>query len=537
MDFTSIYHQVYLKETRYDESASRGAGFQSPYFVFEFEIIVLYTKRLTFYLIRLMQMGIRNEKIEADFVKIFSSGILNVEYTQEKFLEFVTTLYFDMLQAREMYISVCQKNNLEIETFKPELKDPRKLGFLDLIKKGQKYFLSKYKNLTAEDMNYFELHIGAFKSVAIHFIELKILGIRHEMVFNYVLLFLSTKKENLKGKLFQDATNLFLELNNNMLQQLYEVKKERYGELETTKIPASRRRGKAILVAGPNLRELELVLEATKDKGIDVYTHGNMLIAHAYPKFKTYPHFIGHFSEEKESYLIDFLNFPGSILLTRFSYLNVEGFYHGRIYTTDEISTPGVGLIKDYNFEPLIQSAIQAEGFNEEIEKIPIKFNFSEKEFSEKITEIAEKIESGKIKHLLVIGTPTTKLQQEYFDKLLSSLGKDCFAFSFSFLNQGDNVLNIESDYAFTFFYKVLQVFTRKISIEQLNPIFLFTSCEIHTFTNIAYMKLLGVKKIYLPDCPVALVNPNFTAFIRKIFNVKNYTTPENDLKEMLPAN
>lgn len=534
MDYTSALHQVFLKEIKYDEPVSRGAGFQSPYFVFEFQVIVLYTRRLAFYLSRLLQMGTRNQKFEQDFLYIIPSGLLNVEYTPKQFLEFVTTLYDDMLQAKEMYISVCKKDNLEIETVKPKLKDPRNLDFISLINEGQKYFFSKYKTFSVDEMNVVELHLTAFKSIAMHFTELQLLGVYNETVLNYGLFFFGTKKENLRGKNIYEVNKSLLNLNNTLLQQLHEAKKKRYGEIEATEIPASRRPGKAILASGPNLRELELVLEATKDRGIDVYTHGNMLIAHAYPKFKTYPNLVGYFSEEKESYLVDFLNFPGPILLTRNSYINVEDFYQGGIYTTDVISTPNVSLIKNNNFEPLIASALRGEGFTEIIEKPSINFRFSENGFFKKITEVAEKIENGEIKHFFAIGIPTNKMQQEYLNKFLSLLDNDCFALSFSYFNQTAKILNIDPDYAFTFLYKALQILTRKLSMQQLDPVLLFTSCGINTFSNAVHMKMLGINKIYLMDCPASLVNPAFTAFIRKTFNIKNYTTPENDLKNML---
>lgn len=534
MEFTYSYQKTFLKEIRPDEFVSRGAGFQSAYFVFEFETIILYTRRLVFYLVKLGKMGIRNQKFEQDYIDILPTGLLNVEYNQKQFIDFATILYDDMIQAREMYVSVCKKNNLEIEPFKPELKDPRKLDFLTLVKEGQKYFFKKYKTFNLDEMNFIELHLTAFKSITIHFTELRILGVHNEMVYNYSSAYFSAKLEKLRGKALYEINKVLFQLNNDELQQLYEVKKEKYGEFEATEISTSRRPGKAILVSGSNLRELELILEATKDRGIDVYTHGNMLLAHAYPKFKTYQNLVGHFSEGKESYLVDFLNFPGSILLTRYSYINVEDFYHGRLYTTDVMSTPNVSLIKNNNFEPLIESALRAEGFDEKIEKPPIKFNFSEKWFFNKITEIAEKIENGEIKHIFVIGIPANKMQQEYFDKLVSLLGNDCFAISFSYFNQTANILNIDLDYIFTFLCKALQILTRKISIEQLNPILLFTSCGINVFSNVVYMKMIGISKIYLADCPTTLVNPAFMAFIRKTYDIKNYTTPENDLKDML---
>lgn len=533
MDYTASYHQTYLKETQYNEPASRELSYQSPYFVFEFNLLVLYSRRLAFYLERLKKMGIIKEAMNEDFLKIFPSGVLDVEYPQEQFFEFLTILYDDITQAKELYVSICEKNDLEIETPKPKLKDPRKLSFSDLIKEGQKEFDRKYKGFTLDQMNLVELYLYVFKSAAVHFSALKTFGIHDDKTFDYVI-FLFSLKPIFRGKAFQEVIKTLVELDNHLLLRLHEIKREKYGEIEPTEISTSIRPNKAILVSGSNLKELELLLEFTKDKRIDIYTHGNMLLAHAYPKFKTYPHLVGHFGKKEGNHLLDFAEFPGSVFLTRYSFLSLENFYRGRIYTTDTIAPQGIGIIKDNNFEPLIQSALRAEGFEEKIQKPPIKFNFSEKEFFNKVAEIEQKVEKGEIKHLFTIGIPGRTMQREYFDKFLNLLGSDCFVLSFFYSNQADDALYIQSDYTFLFLCKAFELLTKKINIGKLNLTMLFTRCEIHTFSNLLYMKQIGTKNIYLSDCSPNLVNPALITFIKKMFDVKSYTNPEDDLKDMI---
>lgn len=532
MDYTASYHQTYLKETQQEEYPSRELSYQSPYFVFEFNLIVLYSRRLAFYLERLKKMGITDEVMNEDFLKIFPSGVLNVEYPQEKFLEFLAILYDDIIEAEKLYVSMCEKNNLEIEMSKPKLKDPRKLGFLDLIKEGQKEFDRKYKGFSPDQMSLVEIYLYVFKSAAIHFNALKTFGINDEKTFDYVI-FLFSLKPIFRGKAFLEVIKTLVELDNHLLLRLYEIKKEKYGDIEPVEISTSIKPGKAILVSGSNLKELELLLEATKDRGIDIYTHGNMLLAHAYPKFKTYPHLVGHFGEKEGNYMLDFIEFPGSIFLTKHSFLRVEGLYQCRIYTTDIIATKGVGIINDNNFEPLMQSALRADGFEEKIETPPIKFDFSEKEFFSKVTEIAQKIERGEINHIFAIGIPSLTMQKEYFDNFMPLLGKDSFVFSFSHFNQEKNFLYIDSSYTFSFLHKALEILTKNSNIDKFNFIAMLTRCEIHTFSNLLYLKQIGIKKIYMTDCSPNLVNPALMNFVRRNFNIKTYTNPKNDLKDI----
>lgn len=534
MDYTYNYYQMYQKEAKFDEFGSTRLSYQSPYQVFLYEILIFYLNGLAPYLIKLKEFGITNKKIEEDTLETMSTAIVNVEYRQEQFFKIITILYDDMIQARDLYMSVCQKNNLEIKIPKQKLKDPRNLSFSDIIKQGQQLFNIKYTKLTPDQINFIEMYLNIVKSVIIHLVELRRLGGDDEKAYESLLVLFSYKNRYapLMRKVLMEITKNLVETDNRLLIKIYEIKKEKYGEIEPTKISTSTKPNKAILVSGSNLKELELLLEATKGKGIDVYTHGFMLSANAYPKFKTYPHLVGHFGGELENYLFDFAKFPGAIFLTRHSFLDISNFYRGRLYTTDLIAPQGVIIIKDDNFEPLIQSALRAEGFEEPIEKPPIEFNFSENQFFDKVTEITQKIEEREIKYFFALqaaNLPTK--QKEYFEELLALLNKDCFILSIScFLEDS----YIELDYEFYLFYKALKILTRKISIEQFNPVMLFTRCGENMFSNINYMKMLGIKKIYLPDCSPNLFNPAVINFIRNKFDVKNYTAPEDDIKDML---
>lgn len=534
MDFTYNYNQMYQKETNYSDFSSSGSSYQSPYQVFLYEVFLFYLNGLAPYVLILKEFGIANEKIKEDYLDLMSSGILNVEFSQEKFFELITKLYDNILQIKETYISVCQKNNLEIKAFGPKLKDPKNLNFPDAIKLGQKLFKSKYTPLNPEQINFVGLCLNIIKSVIVHLIELRGLGAEDENAY-YSLLTLSTYKNTYKPlmrKILMEMIKHLVMTDNRLLQKIYTAKKELYGEIEISDISVSTRVNKAILVSGSNLKDLELLLEATKDKGIDVYTHGYMLPAHAYPKFKTYPHLVGHFGEGVENYLLNFSEFPGSILLTKHSFLNVVNFYRGRIYTTDVIAPPGVVTLKDNDFTPLIESALRAEGFSEKIEKPPIRFNFSEKQLAQKVTEVTERMENGKVKHFFALEAANLpSKQKDYFNKFVTLLNENCFVLSFSCF---DNHSYVELDYEFLLLYKSLETLTRKISIEQFNPIMLFTVCGEHMLSHIIYMKLIGIKKIYLPECPIDLFNPGVLKYTKEKFGIKNYTNPADDLKDML---
>lgn len=537
MDFTDNYHQTFLKENKDNELAAETLGSRNPHTVFLNEILIEYLRDLSIYMLKLKKLGITNEKIKEDIIEITSMGILNVEYNESHFIEIITKLFNEMLNAKELYINVCKRNNIKFRVLKSSLKPPSKLTFSELVLQGQKIFNHKYAQLDADQMSFIELYMNILRSLCVNLVQLRMFGLDDEEVFDAFLLTFALKSTFIPfiQKFLPKRINELARLNNKLLRKIHEIKLEKYGEIETAEVSMTTKPGKAILVAGMNLKELELLLEATKDKGIDIYTYGYMLQTHLYPKFKSYPHLVGHFGEDVANYELDFSAFPGAILLTKHSFLNVEKLFQCRIYTTDPIAIKGVGVVKNNNFEHLIEAAMHAEGFEETTYQNTLNLHLSEKIILDKANEIAQKIENGEIKHFFVIGIPNhTKTQEEYFKKFITLLGEEHFVISMSYHKESDNFLLIHAGHSYPMFYNMLDVLTKNITIEQLDPIILITRCEMHSIANMLYLKQLGVKKIYFSDCSPALINPVLTKFVRKTFDIKEYTTPERDLKEML---
>lgn len=528
--------QVNQKGYEYDECISRGICSISPTLSSLQEVIMLYLKELAFYLLELQSFGIDNEKIKDNIIEVISGLIVNVEYKQDQFNKIIERLYGDLVQAKDLYILLCKKNNMEARYLKSKLKISKKMNLTDAIRQGHKYAAQKVNILSTDNKSLFELMLLVIKSICVHIIELKELGVKNEESYKAILSMLSIMNfKDTEPEKLNEILKKFTTVDNVLLQELQNYRERNYGEIVPTEVSSSTRPNKAILVSGTNVRELELLLNATKDRGIDVYTHGHMIMAHSFPKLKAYPHLVGHFGKGLESYLLDFAAFPGAILMTRHSFQKVEKLFRSRVFTTDTLAPSGVVTIKDNNYEPLIESALSAKGFSNGREGAPIKINLQEKAILKKITEVAEKIEQGVIKHFFFLGISNhSKIQKEYFEKFLKLLGDDCFVLSFSYTNGKDNVLLVESDYGFPLVYKSLDILTKKMNITALNPIFLYTRCEVHTISNVLHMKYMGVKTLYFTNCSPNLINPALVNAMKDMFNIKSYTTPENDLKDML---
>ena len=137
----------------------------------------------------------------------------------------------------------------------------------------------------------------------------------------------------------------------------------RYGHPVPTQVPLGAKKGKAILVSGHDLADLEMILKQTEGKGINVYTHGEMLPTHAYPGLKKYSHFYGHYGTAWQNQHKEFAQFPGAIIMTTNCIQKPAEVYKDQIFTTGLVGWPGVKHLADKNFAPAIDKALSLPGF------------------------------------------------------------------------------------------------------------------------------------------------------------------------------
>lgn len=524
------------KDIEIKEDVLKGSSSISPTLVFLHEVIFSYLKELSFYLINLQELGITNDKIRKHIMSILAGIFINVEYTPEQFSSIIMQVYMELQEAKKLYVSIAEKHNIKGKFCKANVKNPQKISYTEAIRHGQKYFNQKFEKFTPEQMQTFLFALNILKSICIHLVELEEIGFEDKGSFNAILKLLSL--ENLYNTFFpaiQQMINDFVELDHELLLKLAEYKEKMYGKMEPTVVSTSTRINKAILFSGTNLYEFELLLEATKDKNIDIYTHGFMIMAHTYPKFKKYSNLAGHWGRGVESYMIDFAQFPGPIFTSKLSFLKLESLYSSSVFTADEVSPKGVMRIKENNFNQLIESAWSSKGFTKNIEKAPIIINYDEAKIVNKFKEIKQKIDNKEIKHIFFIGTSdNSKTQKEYFERFLDLLPEDSFAVSLSYTNNKENVYLVEFDSSFILLYKLLEILSPNNDFSIIKPIILVNRCEVHTVSNIIYLKSLGINKIYFSECLSGLINPNLIRALIEVLDLKQYKDPESDLAEML---
>lgn len=535
-----MYYNFYQSvKTEGDECVSKGICSINPLLSSLQEVILLHLKELAFYLVKLQEWGVGNERIKEHVLDALSGVVINAEYNQEQLHSVIGRLYDDTFQAKEIYKQMAQNQETEANFLKTYFKhkQPKQFSLSEAIKKGEKYFLKKADVLTQEQKNLFDIMLLLIKSLCIKMGELKSFDDNFEEGY-----FASLSMLNMMN--FQEATpedlkkeiEKFIPIYYESVKKVFYYQSEIFGEPEQVEVSFSTRAGKAILVSGSDLKELEEVLKLAQDNGIDVYTHGiEMLMAHTHPKLRAYSNLRGHFSTGSDSSLLDFATFPGVILMTRHSLQKVEYLYQGRLFTSDLIAPRGVVKITDKNFEPLIRSALEAEGFSSGKEKKPLLVGYNESEVINKLDKVFEKMETGEIKHLYVVGLLNEgNGHREYFDKFINFIPKDCYVLSLAYDRSGENIFHLKSYYEYSLIYKILKKMMEIKPLSEFSMSIFLTKCDKHTISNVLNLQHMGIKNIYMCKCSPVLVNPALMSAMKSIFGLEEFVNPQEDIKKTL---
>jgi len=200
-----------------------------------------------------------------------------------------------------------------------------------------------------------------------------------------------------------------------------------YGHPVPTKVPLGAKKGKCILITGHDLKDLQLLLEQTRDTGITVYTHGEMLPAHAYPGLKKFEHFYGHFGTAWQNQHKEFPDFPGPVLFTTNCIQKPLDSYKDRIFTHGLVGWPGCTHIVGKDFGPVIAKALALEGFAADTDKGSVMVGFGRNAVLGVADTIIEAVKSKAIRHFFLVGgCDGAKPGRDYYTRFVEQVPADC---------------------------------------------------------------------------------------------------------------
>jgi len=322
-----------------------------------------------------------------------------------------------------------------------------------------------------------------------------------------------------------------------------------YGHPVPTRVPLGHKKGKAILVSGHDLMDLEELLKQSEGKGINIYTHGEMLSTHGYPKLKAYPHFYGQFGTAWQKQIHEFPDFPGAILMTTNCIQRPKAEYKDNLFTSGMVGWPGIPHISDLNFKPVIDRALALPGFQEDEVGKEVTVGFARNAVLGVADKVIEAVKSGAIRHFfLVAGCDGAKPGRNYYTEFVEKIPKDCVVLTlacgkYRFFDKelGDiggipRLLDVgqcnDAYSAVQIAGALAQAFN--VGVNDLPLSLIISWYEQKAVCVLLALLHLGIKGIRLGPSLPAFLTPNVLETLVKTFDIKPITTPDADLKSIL---
>jgi len=525
-----MYHIIAMTNEKfegyqYNRCSSRGICSINPATASFQEIILLNLKYMAYYGLKLDECGTKDKKISNLILNTLSVLSSNYEISAMNFELINSAFRKEFPRVIKEFSDICPGYE------KPEtdsiLQKDAELN--DYIRYGEKEFNKRMQTLSDVERNLYMILFVLIKSLCINILTYESFGAEadDEIILIYRVLNLLNTPSVQKGELKKYVSEL-AESDCNLMKKLHAIQEETYGEQEEKEVSFSTDKGKAILVVGSNLKELEMILDVFEGKDIDIYTHDNMILAHTFPAFNRYKNLKGQFGQGMENCLLDFSTFPGPIILTRYSLFNVESLYRGILYTTDFSYSKGVIQIKNNDFSDVIKSTEKSRGFKTGKVCESDKIGFSQTKI---MTTIKAKIAEGKYEHIILAGTGGYSAEEkEYFKSFIEHVPSDVLVVSLFCCKQKENVIciNALNDVLAmnTLFDKVLKTFSQKITL-----IFPYTSRHVlSVIINSAKRENVNV---YVGKWTSSVMKQGIIESLKSEFGVNGVTVPKNDMNNI----
>ncbi len=338
------------------------------------------------------------------------------------------------------------------------------------------------------------------------------------------------------------------ELNLRVMELLDTANTSTYGHPEPTQVRVTPVKGKAILVSGHDLKDLATLLKQTAGKGINVYTHGEMLPTHGYPELKKHAHLVGNYGGAWQDQAKEFDAFPGAILMTTNCIQKPRETYKARIFTTGLVAWPGVTHVSG-DFSPVIEAALAAPGFAEDAPEKMITVGFGHNAVLGVAGAVVDAVKAGQIKHFFLVGgCDGAKSGRNYYTEFVEQVPDDCVVltlacgkYRFNKMELGDiggipRLLDIGqcNDAYSAVKIAVALADAFKCGVNDLPLSMVLSWYEQKAVAILLTLLHLGIKGIKLGPTLPAFISPNVLNILVEKFEIAPITTASEDLAEIL---
>ena len=346
------------------------------------------------------------------------------------------------------------------------------------------------------------------------------------------------------------------EVNLRCMELLDKANTTTYGTPVPTRVPLTIEKGPFIVITGHDLKDLQLLLEQTKDKGINIYTHGEMLPAHAYPELKKYSHLKGNFGTAWQNQQKEFDNIPGAILYTTNCLMPVKPSYADRVFTTEVVSYPEIVHIgEEKDFTPVIEKALALGGYTKDQHMtginggIQVTTGFSHGTVLSVADQVIEAVKNGDIKHFFLVGgCDGARVGRNYYTEFVKQSPADsiiltlaCGKYRFNDLDLGTigglpRIMDMgqcnDAYSAIKVAIALAEAF--ECDVNELPLSMVLSWYEQKAVCILLTLLYLGIKNIHIGPTLPAFISPNVLNFLVENYGLSPIGTPEEDIKKLL---
>ena len=494
------------------------------------------------------KVGVKDRKTDVFACEAIFSTLTNVDFDPDRFV----SLLRRCVDLREKLAAKVKAAGGKVEFSEGPAAFQPAATAEEMVKQGEAVGFRADSEIDPDIRSLQEILTFGIRGVAAYADHAQMLGQEDDVVYDFIHEGMAaTLRKDLS---LDDWVGLVLkcgEVNLRAMELLDAGNTGTYGHPVPTSVPLGAKKGKAILVSGHDLKDLEAVLKQSEGKGINVYTHGEMLPCHGYPELKKYSHFHGHYGTAWQNQAKDFADFPGAILMTTNCIQKPKESYGQNIFTTGLVGWPGATHLAGHDYAPLVERALALPGFAEDTDAGSVMVGFARNAVMGVADKVIEAVKAGAIRHFFLVGgCDGAKPGRDYYTEFVEKVPNDCVILTlacgkFRFFDKqlGDiggipRLLDVgQCNDA----YSAVQIAVAlskafDVGVNELPLSMIISWYEQKAVSILLTLLHLGIKGIRLGPTLPAFITPNVLDVLVKNFDIKPITTPDEDLKAALAA-
>jgi len=516
------------------------------------DLLVYAVKDIARYAHRARQLGAKDREVDVFAIEALFATVTNVNFDPQRLRELIARAAGLRQRAVKLYEDAASAAGRTAEKLHCPVAWWESTDDLEgLIRKGEEVSIqARLEELGADLTSLQELLTYGLKGTAAYVDHAQILGKEDDGVyafFHEALEYLTrrpVKADELLALVLRCG-----EVNLKVMELLDAAHTERYGHPEPTNVRITPVKGKCIVVSGHDLLDLEQLLKQTAGKGINVYTHGEMLPANAYPALKKYKHLVGNYGGAWQDQRKEFDAFPGAILMTTNCIQKPRDSYKDRIFTTGLVGWPEIRHIPDKDFTPVIEAALAAPGFEQDGPEKFIMTGFAHAAVMSVAGQVVEAVKAGKIRHFFLIGgCDGAKPGRNYYTQLAEQVPDDCVIltlacgkYRFNKLDFGEigGIPRLLDCGQCNDAYSAIQIAVAlakafDCDVNELPLSLVLSWFEQKAVAILLTLLHLGIRDIRIGPSLPAFVSPEVLKVLVEKFDIKPISSPQEDLAAML---